>query len=571
MDESAAARRAGAYLRGADARAQLQLAARRIGADQVADRLAYEGGLPWTTRWLLPVEESPHRTLIALRGPVTTLWTGDGTVGAIAASGEYAVCATTGQVIVEGKGRATAGFHVDGRHLLAAVDGTGLWLWEAADGAPVALDHVDVRLDRFRLVDGRLLVGVEPTYYDHNDIESGGATRAWTVRGDPPRLHETAPGPHRATGPATRDPEGLLRITDPEGRLLTAGIDGVVRVWDAQPGPPPVPLATPVAAACITLTGGRRVAVVAHDNGCVGVWDLEEGAPPDAVPQEFRGLAAVACVRPPTGPPLAAVGCLDGTLHIIDLESVPATGPGRVTRTIVMPVADPLPGTGAYRPPGVAAPPPGPEPVRGVAAGVRADGVAVVVTVGDLGWLRWWCPRTGRQLAAVPLQQWGRGVACRDGRVVVAASGFAPQVYDLTTAAPLAALPAAGTTGPAAVDVLDDLVVALDHQGDLHRLPLPDPTAAGREPGTGREPRTGHYGVARTVACGHHPDGRPIAVTGGWDGTVRVWDLRTGAELHRIPVEHAVHTVALAGDGAIVAGWRGGMGVFRLHHTAAAG
>ncbi len=565
MDEAAAQRRAGAYLRGADGPAQLQFAARRIGADQVADRLAHEGGLPWTARWVLPVEETPHRTVVALRGPVTTLWSDGGTVGAIAASGEYAVCDATGRVIAAGAGRATAGLTVAGRHLLAAAEGgTGLRLWEAADGAPVELDHVDVRLDRLRVVDGRLLVGVEPTYYDHNDIASGGATRAWTVRGDPPRLHETEPETHPPAGTGQ----------------FTAGGDGVVRVWDTDPGPPPVPLATPLAAACTTLTDGRRVAVVAHDNGRVGVWDLDEGAPPDPVPHEFRSLSAVACARPPTGPPLAAVGCLDGTLHLVDLEP----GPGAVARTIVMPVAGPLPGTGTYRPPGVPEPPPGPEPVRGVAAGIRADGSPVVVTVGDLGWLRWWCPRSGRQLAAVQLGRWGKGVACRDGVVVVAAADFAPRVYDLSTAHPLATLPAAGTTGPAAVDVLDGLVVALDGHGALHRLRPPEaagdhdapagaagghdaPAGAAGGHGAPAGVSRGHYGEARTVACGRHPDGRAVAVTGGWDGTVRVWDLRTGAELHRIPVEHPVYTVALNDDGTIVAGWRGGMGVFRLHAT----
>ncbi|GAB3850508.1 YbhN family protein [Dactylosporangium cerinum] len=128
MDESAAVQRAGAYLRGDDARAQVQFATRHIGADQVADRLAHEGGLPWTARWLLPVEETPHRTLIALRGPVTALWADGRMVGAIAASGQCAVCDTDGRVAVEGHGRAT----VDGRHLLAAADRTGLRLPAAA-------------------------------------------------------------------------------------------------------------------------------------------------------------------------------------------------------------------------------------------------------------------------------------------------------------------------------------------------------------------------------------------------------------------------------------------------------
>ena len=43
------------------------------------------------------------------------------------------------------------------------------------------------------------------------------------------------------------------------------------------------------------------------------------------------------------------------------------------------------------------------------------------------------------------------------------------------------------------------------------------------------EPLTGHDGAVCAVAVGEL-DGRPVAVTGGDDGTVRVWDLATGAQ-----------------------------------------
>jgi WD40 repeat protein len=53
-------------------------------------------------------------------------------------------------------------------------------------------------------------------------------------------------------------------------------------------------------------------------------------------------------------------------------------------------------------------------------------------------------------------------------------------------------------------------------------------------------------------------------VSGGFDGTVRVWDLRAGEEVHRIPLEHPVYAVAVADDGAILVGTHGGIGVLQL-------
>ena len=38
----------------------------------------------------------------------------------------------------------------------------------------------------------------------------------------------------------------------------------------------------------------------------------------------------------------------------------------------------------------------------------------------------------------------------------------------------------------------------------------------------------GHTGAVAAVACTVLPGGQPVAVTGSDDGTVRVWDLATG-------------------------------------------
>ncbi len=67
--------------------------------------------------------------------------------------------------------------------------------------------------------------------------------------------------------------------------------------------------------------------------------------------------------------------------------------------------------------------------------------------------------------------------------------------------------------------------------------PLPEPRwtaqwADGPVPDQRRlRPLTGHSGPVRTVATAI-VDGRPVAVSGGQDHTVRVWDLATGGQLH---------------------------------------
>ncbi|GAA4445805.1 WD40 repeat domain-containing protein [Phytohabitans houttuyneae] len=556
--EHAARGRAGAYLREPDAPAQLQLAARRIGADQLADRLAYEGRLPWSARWLLPVEEAPHRTVAALRGPVVALWTVAGVVGAVAESGEYGVWdLDTGEPLVRGSGEASVGATTGGgRHVLAGTDGTVLRLWEAAEGAPVERDRVALAfplrsLSALTRPDGvPVLTGVEETvtttdWSMFDVVTSGGAVRGWAVTGEPPRLREhPSPPPPAPAGPPTAEARGCR---------LTGGSDGVVRAWPLGGGPvePPVPVASPAAAACAVRSDGCPVAVVAHHNGRIGAWDLAEGAPPPAALHDAHDAASVACVKPPDSPPLAVTGGLDGRLCVFDVDS------GALLRTIVMPVADELPGTGVYRPAGVPGGPPGPEPVRDVTATLLDDGRPVAVSIGDLGWLRWWCLASGQPLAATRLPGWGRAVA-GDRRVVVATTGQDLHVYDAAGARPIAVLPRAGDEPLWTLDLAGDLAVALDGAGRLHRYRLDGGAPAG-------DPLPGHYRDARTISCGRHPDGRAIAVTGGFDGTVRVWDLAAGAQLHRIPVEHPVYAVALAVDGSILVGAHGAIGVLRLH------
>ena len=72
--------------------------------------------------------------------------------------------------------------------------------------------------------------------------------------------------------------------------------------------------------------------------------------------------------------------------------------------------------------------------------------------------------------------------------------------------------------------------------GELHGRPIAisggcDSTVRVWDLGTGDpvgEPFTGHTDAVGAVAVGEL-HGRPIAISGGFDSTVRVWDLGTGA------------------------------------------
>ncbi|WP_203854875.1 hypothetical protein, partial [Dactylosporangium siamense] len=68
-------------------------------------------------------------------------------------------------------------------------------------------------------------------------------------------------------------------------------------------------------------------------------------------------------------------------------------------------------------------------------------------------------------------------------------------------------------------------------------------------------PLTGHTGTVWAVAC-TVLDGRPVAVTGSDDGTVRVWDLGYLRCIDVWPFWDAVRAVAAVGGWLVAAaGW----------------
>ncbi|MFF4427054.1 caspase family protein [Streptomyces sp. NPDC001549] len=86
-----------------------------------------------------------------------------------------------------------------------------------------------------------------------------------------------------------------------------------------------------------------------------------------------------------------------------------------------------------------------------------------------------------------------------------------------------------------------------------------------------RDTLTGHTGSVRAVAC-TDLDGAPVAVTGGSDGTVRVWDLASGTPIGRpVNADSSVRAVACTDlDGAPVAITGGSDGTVRVWDLASA-
>ncbi|MGH8900090.1 MAG: hypothetical protein ACRDYA_00010 [Egibacteraceae bacterium] len=76
---------------------------------------------------------------------------------------------------------------------------------------------------------------------------------------------------------------------------------------------------------------------------------------------------------------------------------------------------------------------------------------------------------------------------------------------------------------------------------------------------TGRpvgEPLTGHTSAVQAVAVGE-VHGRAVAVSGGYDGTVRMWDPAAGRPVARVELDASVKAIACHGAIVVTATDRG--------------
>ncbi|WP_030453279.1 hypothetical protein [Herbidospora cretacea] len=330
-------------------------------------------------------------------------------------------------------------------------------------------------------------------------------------------------------------PDGVDSVVfSPDGaRLASGGGDGTVRIWDARTGTPiGKPLTghtSAVTSVAFSPDGSRLASGGSGGDGTVRIWDARTGTPiGKPLNRHTSGVTSVAFS--PDGARLAS-GSRDGTVRIWDAR----TG---------TPIGKPL--TGHTR--GVDSVAFSPDGSRLASGGSGRNEV-----------VRMWDPDTGQQIGE-PLIGPPDGVLSvafsPDGaRLVAGDSGGSGMVriWDVRTGMPIGAPLAGHTSGVASVAFSPECrsappSLATPVGWPRWRFPL-----NANENGTVRiwdartgapigEPIASHAsGVASVIFS---PDGTRLA-SGGDDGMVLMWDARTGAPIGKPLTGHTVRVTSV--------------------------
>ena len=483
----------------------LQFAARCARAAHLADALGkYIPRGTWSCTWASWRLTPPHRTFTGHTSsvhavaatelddrPVVISGSSDGSVRVW----DLVTGASVGNPLTGHSGwvNAVATAELDGRPVVISGSADhSVRVWDLATGAPLGgplTGHASsVHAVAAAVLDGRPVV---------ISGSSDGSVRVWDL----------------VTGASVGNPltghsgwVNAVATAELDGRpvVISGSADHSVRVWDLATG---APLGGPltghsgwVNAVATVEVDGRPVVISGSSDGSVRVWDLATGAPAGDPLTGHASWVITVTATELDGRPVVISGSADRSVRVWDL----ATG---------APVGRQLTGHADW--------------VRAVAT-AELDGRPVVISGSDDGSVRVW-----DLAASAPLDDQFTGhtgsvnavaTAELDGRpVVISGGGDAVRVWDLATSAPLDKF--TGHTGSVNAVVAAELdgrpvVISGSDDGSVRVWDLATSALV-------CDPLSGHAGWVRAVVSAEL-GGRPVVISGGGDG-VRVWDLATGA------------------------------------------
>ncbi len=427
---------------------------------------------------------------------------------------------------------------------------------------------------------------------------SGGAIACAEIDGRPVAVTGGADGLVRmwdlGTGRPVGEPLGghegavfAVGLTDMRGSpvAVTGGADGLVRMWDLGTGRPVgEPLGGhegAVFAVGLTDMRGSPVAVTGGADGLVRMWDLGTGRPVGEPLGGHEGAVFAVGLTDMRGSPVAVTGGADGLVRIWDLATKRQVGnPLTGHRGVVRAVACTKYGQGRFAVTGGAD---GSVRVwdlvhRRIAEtpfhGHRSAVTTVVCADPEWGgggypeWVRgeflsgrrdfkW----VHRELASdrKDLELGHRLIETGGAVVTGGADGSVRAWYDHGSAEPL--LGHDGAVAAVCLATLDGrpVAVSLGEEGSVRVWNL----GSGRRIG---EPLRGHSAAVVAVDL-DEIDGHSVAVTGGADAAVRVWNLRDGRLVTEPLQGTAVSAVACTEfdrQQVVVTGGEGGMRIWNL-------
>jgi WD40 repeat protein len=425
---------------------------------------------------------------------------------------------------------------IDGRPVVVCGGTDGLQLWDARSGALRgesqtgemvfslrlgSLDRQPVLVSgegdrRVRMWDARKLATLWESLI--NEDEEVQSVTIGTVDAQPVVASGGGDGTvhllDARTGAAWREPMPMhdselavnsVAVGDLGGRpvVVSGGEDGTVQIWDARDSVPLWESMTDgelaVNDVALAEVDGQTVVISGGADGTVRLWDLRGRRP------QGDNRSGLFQVPGPYGQPVAA-SMEDGEVQLWDATGGPIAGPLSSSQG----------------------------PVELVASGT-VDGQPVFVSGEDDGHtVRLRDARTGAVLMESPVLGPAIALGEVDGQPMVASGGHAGterwweagtvRVWDAETGVLVMESPGHGDKGSVALGKIDGRIVVVSYRDGRIQL---------RTDSSEWEFVSGHDGGVNRTALGvlH---GQPVVVSGGMDGTVRLWDAHTGSPKGRL-------------------------------------